>query len=112
MLRLDNEDFAKAVDRVATISADRTRSIKVGLEADQLRLAVNNPEAGSAFEELPVDYVGEALEIGFNARYLLDISSQIDGETATLRFADAASPTVIVDEEDEDALYVLMPLRV
>ncbi len=112
ILRVDTKDFAQAVDRVATVSADRTRSIKLGLEADNLRLAVNNPEAGSALEELAVDYGGDSIEIGFNARYLLDVAQQIDGDTATLRLADPSSPTVIVDEEDERALYVLMPLRV
>jgi DNA polymerase-3 subunit beta len=112
ILKLDNKDFSAAVDRVSTVSADRTRSIKLALGSDKLRLTVNNPEAGSALEELSVDYRGEAIEIGFNARYLLDVASQIDGDTATLRLADPSSPTVIVDEEDERALYVLMPLRV
>lgn len=112
VLRVDNKDFAAAVDRVSTVSADRTRSIKLALDADRLRLMVNNPEAGSALEELSVDYDGEPLEIGFNARYLLDVAAQIDGETATLRLADPSSPTIICDEEDERALYVLMPLRV
>ncbi|MBI1366088.1 MAG: DNA polymerase III subunit beta [Alphaproteobacteria bacterium] len=112
ILRVDNKDFSAAVDRVSTVSADRTRSIKLALEADRLRLMVNNPEAGSAVEELSVDYSGEPMEIGFNARYLLDVASQIDGESATLRLADPSSPTVVVDEEDERALYVLMPLRV
>ncbi|MGE0408277.1 MAG: DNA polymerase III subunit beta [Amphiplicatus sp.] len=112
ILKVDAKDFAGAVDRVSTVSADRTRSIKLALERDRLRLAVNNPEAGSALEELSVDYGGEPLEIGFNARYLLDVAAQIDGETATFRLADPSSPTVVVDEEDERALYVLMPLRV
>lgn len=112
ILRAETKDFAKAVDRVATISADRTRSIKAGLEADRLRLIVNNPDAGSAFEELSVEYSGEAIEIGFNSKYLLDIANQIDGETLTFRLADPASPTIILDENDEHALYVLMPLRV
>ena len=112
ILRVETKDFAQAVDRVATVSADRTRSVKLALEADNLRLTVNNPEAGSALEELSVDYGGDAIEIGFNARYLLDVAQQIDGETATFRFADPSSPTIIVDEEDERALFVLMPLRV
>ncbi len=112
ILRVETKDFAKAVDRVSTVSADRTRSVKLGLEADNLRLTVNNPEAGSALEELSVDYGGEPIEIGFNARYLLDVAQQVDGETATFRLADPSSPTVIVDEEDQRALYVLMPLRV
>lgn len=112
ILRVETKDFAQAVDRVSTVSADRTRSVKLALEADNLRLMVNNPEAGSALEELSVDYGGEPLEIGFNARYLLDVAQQIDGGTATFKLADPSSPTVIYDEEDERALYVLMPLRV
>lgn len=111
-LRVDTKDFSQAVDRVSTVSADRTRSVKLALEADNLRLAVNNPEAGSALEELSVDYGGDALEIGFNARYLLDVAQQVDGSTATFKLSDPSSPTVILDEEDTNALYVLMPLRV
>ncbi|WP_375207441.1 DNA polymerase III subunit beta [Hyphococcus sp.] len=112
VLRVETKDFSQAVDRVSTVSADRTRSVKLALEADRLRLTVNNPEAGSALEELSVDYGGDPLEIGFNARYLLDVAQQVDGETATFKLADPSSPTVILDEEDERALYVLMPLRV
>jgi DNA polymerase-3 subunit beta len=111
-LRVDAKDFAQAVDRVSIVSADRTRSVKLALTPDNLRLTVNNPEAGTALEELSVDYQGDSLEIGFNARYLLDIAQQIEGETATFLLADPSSPTVVVDEEDERALYVLMPLRV
>jgi DNA polymerase-3 subunit beta len=112
ILRVDTHDFAQAVDRVSTVAADRTRSIKLALDADRLRLTVNNPEAGSAMEELSVDYGGDPIEIGFNARYLLDVAAQVEGETTTFRLADPSSPTVVVDEEDERALYVLMPLRV
>ena len=84
-MRVETKDFSQAVDRVSTVSADRTRSVKMALEADRLRLTVNNPEAGSALEELSVDYGGEPIEIGFNARYLLDVAQQVDGETATFR---------------------------
>jgi DNA polymerase-3 subunit beta len=112
VLKVDTKDFAAAVDRVSTVSADRTRSIKLALDGDKLRLTVNNPEAGSATEELSVNYDGDPIEIGFNARYLLDVAAEIEGETTTLRLADPSSPTVILDDEDERALYVLMPLRV
>ncbi|MCI5044758.1 MAG: DNA polymerase III subunit beta, partial [Aquisalinus sp.] len=111
-LKVETADFSKAVDRVSTVSADKTRSVKMILEGDHLQLIVNNPETGSAQEELNVDYGAEALEIGFNAKYLLDVASQIDGDTATFEFADPSSPTLISDEEDVQALYVLMPLRV
>jgi DNA polymerase-3 subunit beta len=59
-----------------------------------------------------VSYRQEPIEIGFNARYLLDIAQQIEGETAQFSMADAASPTVIRDTDDPSALYVLMPMRV
>ncbi|MEL7491181.1 MAG: DNA polymerase III subunit beta [Pseudomonadota bacterium] len=111
-LRVENKDFAQAVDRVSTVSADRTRSVKLALDTDQLRLTVNNPEAGSALEELSVDYAGAPIEIGFNARYLLDVAQQVDGETTTFKLADPSSPTIISDDDDPGALYVLMPLRV
>lgn len=111
-LKLDNKAFSKAVDRVSTVSADRTKSVKMALDNDQLRLTVNNPEAGSALEELSVDFSGEPTEIGFNAKYLVDIAQQIDNETATFRLSDPSSPTVVLDDSDSSALYVLMPLRV
>jgi len=112
ILRVETKDFAQAVDRVATISADRTRSIKMAIDSDRLRLTVNNPEAGSALEELSVDYNGDPIEVGFNARYLLDIASEIDGEMITFRLADPSSPSIVCDDDDPNALYVLMPLRV
>ncbi|NNU17641.1 DNA polymerase III subunit beta [Parvularcula sp. ZS-1/3] len=112
IMRVAPGEFAKSVDRVSTVSADKTRSVKLALEGDMLRLNVNSPETGTATEDLGVDYPGEAIEIGFNARYLLDITSQIDGETMSFALADTASPTVVSDADDERALYVLMPLRV
>lgn len=112
VLRVGAAEFAAAVDRVSTVAADRTRSIKLALDHGKLRLVVNNPEAGSAFEELTVDYDGEPIEIGFNARYLLEVAAQIEGDMATIKLADPSSPSVILDEEDSRALYVLMPLRV
>jgi DNA polymerase-3 subunit beta len=112
ILRAETKDFSQAVDRVATISADRTRSIKMAIDRDRLRLQVNNPEAGSALEELSVDYSGDPIEIGFNARYLLDIAGQIEGATMVFRLSDPSSPSIVLDEDDPRALYVLMPLRV
>ena len=112
VMTLDNALFAKAVDRVATISAEKSRSVKLAVEPGKLVLTVRNMEAGQAVEELEVDYDGEAFEIGFNARYILDVCGQIGGETAEFRFADPASPTLVLDPTDPGVRYVLMPLRV
>ena len=105
-------DFAEAVDRVATISSEKSRSVKLSLEAERIVLTVNSPESGTATEEVAAAYAGEPMEIGFNARYLLDILDQIEGGNVELLLNDAASPTVMKDSEDDSALYVLMPMRV
>jgi DNA polymerase-3 subunit beta len=111
-LRIDNKVFREAVDRVATVSAERSRSVRLAIENGKVTLTVNNPDAGVATEDLPADYSNDPLEIGFNAKYLIDVADQIEGESAVLELADSGSPTLVRDEADEHALYVLMPLRV
>lgn len=111
-LAVDGHPFAEAVDRVSTISTERTRSVKLALGKNTIVLSVNSPESGTATEEVSVEYSDEPLEIGFNARYLLDVLMQIEGDTVRMELADAASPTLIRDEGDKDSLYVLMPMRV
>lgn len=111
-LEVDPRRFADAVDRVSTLATEKGRAIKMALAPGQLTVSATSPDAGSATEELEVVYEAEALEIGFNSRYLLDITGQIDGEGCRLEIADAASPTVLRDSADGSALYVLMPMRV
>lgn len=111
-LVLDNGAFSKAVDRVATVSAEKSRAIKLSLDAGKLHLAVDTPDSGNASEELSVDYEAEPLEIGFNAKYLLDVAGQIEGETAEFMLGDSAAPALIFDRGDAHVRYVLMPLRV
>src|SRR5216683_2164515 len=108
----NKKDFEAAVDRVSTISSERGRAVKLALSAGKLVLSVTNPDSGSATEELEVEYAADALDIGFNSRYLLDIAAQIEGEVAVLKLADPGSPTLVQDKENKSALYVLMPMRV
>jgi DNA polymerase-3 subunit beta len=111
-LEVEAGRFAEAVDRVSTISSERGRAVKLNLEGEKLVLSVNNPDSGSASEEIEVSYNGDPLEIGFNARYLLDIAGQLDHEMARFDLADPGSPALVHDVSDEAALYVLMPMRV
>jgi DNA polymerase-3 subunit beta len=112
VLTLDAREFAQAVDRVSTISADKTRAVKLGVARDKLTLTVINPDSGTATEDVGASYSASALEIGFNARYLLDITGQIEGKEVRFLLSDAGSPTLIEDAEDQGTLYVLMPMRV
>ena len=114
VLRVGKKDFADAVARVAAISSERSRPVKLSLARDLLVLSAASAEQGSATEELDegrVKYDAGPLEIGFQARYLNDITDQI-AEQVEFRFSDGAAPTVVQDAGDTSALYVLMPMRV
>ncbi|AXU19381.1 DNA polymerase III subunit beta [Novosphingobium sp. THN1] len=112
LLKLDPRSFFEGVDRVATIATEKTRAVKMALENDRVTLSVTSPDNGTAAEELPASYAATGFEIGFNANYLKDILSQIDGDTVELHLADAGAPTLIRRDEKSPALYVLMPMRV
>ena len=111
-LEVDAAEFAKAVDRVATVSSERSRAVKLSLEEDRLTLSVNAPDSGAAEEELAVAYGDEPLEIGFNAKYLLEIASQVDRENAVFMFNSSGDPTLMREGNDTTAVYVVMPMRV
>ncbi len=109
-LDVESASFTKAVDRVSTISTDRSNGIKVALSENNLALSAENQEHGHADEDLPVEFAGEELQIGFNARYLLDICGVI-GKELTFLFSESAGPVLIQDKADDDCLFVIMPLR-
>ena len=104
--------FREAVDRVSTISTEKSRAVKLILGDSNLTLQATSPDAGSATEEVEVAYSEDGMEIGFNSRYLLDIANQIEGEEMKFELADSGSPTIIRNTVDDTSLYVLMPMRV
>jgi DNA polymerase-3 subunit beta len=112
ILEVDCKLFAEAVDRVSTISTEKSRAVKLAVERGSLTLSATSPENGTASEEIEVAYNAAPMEIGFNSRYLLDITQQIEGEGAQFTMADSGSPTIVRDAGDYSALYVLMPMRV
>jgi DNA polymerase III subunit beta len=112
ILVADRKIFADAVDRVSTISLEKSRAVKLSVAEGRLSLVVNNPDSGSAEEEIAAEYQAEPMEIGFNSRYLLDVAGQIGDENIRFELQDAGSPTVILDPKDAQSLYVLMPMRV
>ncbi|MDP3173158.1 MAG: DNA polymerase III subunit beta [Phenylobacterium sp.] len=112
VMLVDNKLFAQAVDRVATISAEKSRSVRMAMEPGRMILTVRNMEAGQAVEELEIDYDGEPFELSFNARYLLDVTDQVSAPQAEFRFGGPNDPALVLDPTDADVRYVLMPLRV
>jgi len=114
VLEVEKKAFAEAVGRVAAISSERSRPVKLSLDRNRLLLSASSAEQGQAEEELDAEvvrYDAAPIEIGFQARYLNDITDQI-GDKVVFKFADGSAPTLVMDSAKPEALYVLMPMRV
>jgi DNA polymerase III subunit beta len=109
---VDARAFAVAIDRVATVATDKVRAVKLGFGDGRVVASAVSAEAGRAHDEVDCELSGGEIEIGFNARYVMDITQQVQGDTIRLEMASAASPTLIRDPEDVATIYVLMPMRV
>ena len=112
LLKIDTRSLAQAVDRVSAIASEKTRAVKMSLDRDKVTLSVTSPENGTAAEEVSADYGSDGFEVGFNARYLLDILNEVESDQVEVHLADAAAPTLIREDGKSPALYVLMPMRV
>lgn len=112
VLEVDTALLSAAVSRVATIVTDKSRAVRLEMSRGILALSAISPEAGSASEDVDAAYTAGPLEIGFNSSYLLENLRQIEGGRVRLELADAASPCIIREIEDDSVLYVLMPMRV
>tara|TARA_Y100000591_G_scaffold298678_1_gene290652 strand:+ start:2651 stop:3763 length:1113 start_codon:yes stop_codon:yes gene_type:complete len=109
-LEIDLKLFLDSVDRVASVSLDKKDGVKFSLSKDSLNLSVNNTNSGDGNETLNVKFDHD-LEISFNSRYLIDVSSQLDGNKIEIFFNDTGSPALIKDPSDFDSIYVVMPMK-
>ena len=110
-MTLNPKVFASAVDRVSTVATDKTSAVTLKITKDNVNISVNAPDCGSADDEVAVSYDDDEIEIGFNSRYLIEVAGQIAGNECTFILNDSASPALVKDAADENALYVLMPMR-
>ncbi len=112
VLEVNPAAFASAVDRVSTISVEKSRAVKMMLGGKTMTLSASSPDSGSASEEVEISFNASPMEIGFNSAYLMDVARQINGDSCRIFLLDGASPTIIKDAGDASSLYVLMPMRV
>ncbi|GAB1255500.1 DNA polymerase III subunit beta [Aurantivibrio plasticivorans] len=105
------QELRQAFSRVAILSNEKYRGVRITLSEGQMTLVANNPEQDEAEEAVPVDYSGDSLEIGFNVGYLLDITNVLAGDSLKASFVDANTSCLIEDADDGDAAYVIMPMR-
>lgn len=111
LVTADRETLRQALGRVAILSNEKYRGIRIQLAEGSLSIQANNPEQEEAEEEVSVDYTGGELEIGFNVSYLLDVLNAMDGDSVEVQLGDSNSSALVVDPNDRAALYVVMPMR-
>jgi DNA polymerase-3 subunit beta len=111
-LILPTDTLVHAVRRVALLSSERSRAVKLEVSDGQLVITSSNPDLGDAREELDIDYAGEALAIGFNAKYLLDAIGAIQSKEVRFSFQDELSPSRLSPPDDEKTIAVVMPMRI
>ena len=109
-LQVSLKSFINSVDRVASVSLDKKDGVKFKLTKDSLDLSVNNTNSGDGKENLNVKFDHD-LEISFNSRYLIDVSSQLEGDNIEIYLKDTGSPALIKDPSDFDSIYVVMPMK-
>ncbi len=105
------EDLKQAFSRTAILSNEKYRGVRLLLDDSQLTIVANNPEQEEAEEQLTVDYTGEALEVGFNVSYLLDVTNVINSETIKITLSDSNSSALLEEPDNGDSVYVVMPMR-
>jgi DNA polymerase-3 subunit beta len=105
-------DFLEVVDRVAVISDDKIRSVKLELTKNNLACYVANSKVGSGRDEVEVIYSGQGWSAGFYAGYLLDVAQTIHGESLKIYIKESLTPILISDESEPESLFVVMPMRI
>ena len=112
ILQIKLDEFRNSIERVATVSSDRTKGLKMKISNDVVQLSVNNPNSGEGIENINAKFNSNDLNISFNSRYLTDIASQIENEFIVINLKDASSPVLINDFSDKNSFYVVMPMKI
>lgn len=107
----DREALRQACSRASILSNEKYRGVRLIIDAEQLTIQANNPEQEEALEVVPIEYDGETMEIGFNVSYLQDVLSVLTTDEVQLSVMDANSSALIEGTGNEQALYVVMPMR-
>jgi DNA polymerase-3 subunit beta len=109
---VNRQNFIEVIDRVAIISDDKIRSIKLELSKNNLACHVVNNKIGNGRDEMEIMYAGKDWSAGFNANYLLDIAQTLQGERLKIYVKESLSPILIIDETEPESLFVVMPMRI
>lgn len=111
IVRISRQDLVDGLKRVSVLSADKLQPVKLALTKDQLVVSCTNPEAGEISDDVPVEYAGQAIEVAFNARYLLEALASLSDKNVLLKLTDNLSPGLLVGVDEPRHLCVVMPMR-
>jgi DNA polymerase-3 subunit beta len=111
IMRASRHDFLLGLKRVSVLASERSQSVKMKTRMGELTVSCVNPEAGEVTDDVPVEYNGPDIEIGFNAKYIIDALSSIGDNNVMVKFTDPLSPTLITGLKDERHQCVIMPMR-
>jgi DNA polymerase-3 subunit beta len=112
IVTVGREAFAKTARRVSIMSRERSNAVKVDVEDNRITVSSSNPDLGEAQDEIAAEYKGEALSVGFNAKYLIDILDAMGSEKVVMEMQAPLSPVLIREEKDKDYRCVIMPMRI
>jgi DNA polymerase-3 subunit beta len=110
--KIEKEEFHHALKRVSLLAHEKSKGVKFSLQPGMLTIYSSNPDLGEAKEEIDIDYQGEAISIGFNAKYLLECLSVTPTEGLELHFKDHLSPGILKGQGQPNHTYVVMPMRI
>ena len=111
-LEIKLNEFKNSIERVTTVSADRKEGLKMSISKDSVQLSVNSPNSGEGIEIINAKFNSSDLNISFNSRYLMDITSYIENETIVISLKDPSSPVLIRDLSDKSSFHVVMPMKI
>ena len=112
LLQVEAEPFFNAVDRVSTVNQDKTPTVKLHFENNNVKIMATSTDSNKGDEEVAANYTADSLEILFNSKYILDLQDVIEGETMILELLNQSSPVIVKDMKDTSSLYILMPMRI
>ena len=110
-LQVERDTLKQAMSRIAILSNEKYRGIRLSLSSGNLSIQANNPDQEEAEEELQVEYSESEMEIGFNVTYLIDVLNVLGSDKVQIKLKDSNSSAIMSDSKDDSSLYVVMPMR-
>ena len=112
ILEIKLNEFKNSIERVTTVSSDRKEGLKMSISKNSVQLSVNSPSSGEGVENINAKFNSSDLNISFNSRYLIDITSHIENELIIINLKDPGSPVLIRDFSDKNSFHVVMPMKI